>query len=134
MNSNLELRHSIGKRIHDYRIENHYTQAQFAELIDISVNFLSELENGKKGMSQDTICRLCTQFNLSADYLLFGDSTPMTSIQPEALPDCENIPSMTDSLQADCDQLIVLAQQLPPERLILLIDYLNALLKMKESF
>jgi len=36
----------IGQRIRHLRIINDYTQAKFAELIDISINFLSEIENG----------------------------------------------------------------------------------------
>ena len=73
MLTNTDLRQSVGKRVHDSRIKSDYTQAQFAELIDISVNFLSEIENGKKGMSQETLYKLCKQFNISADYILFGD-------------------------------------------------------------
>ena len=45
----------IGQRVRQLRILNDYTQAKFAELIDISINFLSEIENGKKGLSQDTL-------------------------------------------------------------------------------
>lgn len=42
----------IGQRIRQLRLLSDYTQAEFAELIDISINFLSEIENGKKGVSQ----------------------------------------------------------------------------------
>lgn len=38
----------VGQRIRQLRIQNDYTQAKFAELIDISINFLSEIENGKR--------------------------------------------------------------------------------------
>ena len=31
----------VGQRIRQLRIQNDYTQAKFAELIDISINFLS---------------------------------------------------------------------------------------------
>ena len=36
----------IGQRIRQLRLLNDYTQAEFAEAIDISINFLSEIENG----------------------------------------------------------------------------------------
>ena len=45
----------IGQRIRQLRILNDFTQAEFAESVDISVNFLSEIENGKKGLSGDTL-------------------------------------------------------------------------------
>lgn len=61
-----------GRRIRDFRVRNHMTQAQFAESLDVSTNFISEIETGKKRISQDTLCRLCEQYDLSADYLLFG--------------------------------------------------------------
>lgn len=62
----------IGQRIKQLRLISDYTQAEFAELIDISINFLSEIENGKKGLSQDTLAKICSQLNTSADYILFG--------------------------------------------------------------
>lgn len=105
-----DLKSEIGNRIHDFRIQNHYTQAQFAELIDISVNFLSEIENGKKGMSQDTICRICSYFNISADYLLFGKE-----LQPD------NPHKLTET-----------ASLLTVEELELVIEYLIALKKLRD--
>lgn len=47
----------VGERIRQLRLLNHYTQFEFAELLDISVNFLSEIENGKKGLSVETLAR-----------------------------------------------------------------------------
>ena len=70
----------IGQRIRQLRILHDYTQAEFAELVDISINFLSEIENGKKGVSQDTLAKICRQFNTSADYILFGDKQSQTSL------------------------------------------------------
>lgn len=67
-----DLKLMIGMRVHELRISHDLTQAQFAELIDISVNFLSEIENGKKGMSQETLYKLCSKFSVSADSILFG--------------------------------------------------------------
>lgn len=108
----LESKHSIGKRIHEFRITNGYTQAQFAEIIDISVNFLSEIENGKKGMSQDTIFKLCNHFDISADYILFGQKKE------------DSLPKNT---------LLELANQLSDEDLEILIEYLTALKKMRNK-
>ena len=33
-----------GRRIRDFRIKNHLTQAQLAESLDVSTNFISEIE------------------------------------------------------------------------------------------
>ncbi len=72
-------RFETGRRIRDFRSQNHLTQAQLAESLDVSTNFISEIETGKKGISQDTLYRLCQQYNLSADYLLFGRQGPSPS-------------------------------------------------------
>lgn len=105
------LKRSVGKRVHDFRVQHDYTQAQFAEFMDISVNFLSEIENGKKGMSQETLYRLCQQFNLSSDYILFGITLEDAAKKP--------------------DTIIDIANHLSAEELTQVIEYLNSLKKMK---
>lgn len=112
MATNSNLRLTIGKRVHDFRILNEYTQAQFAEYMDISINFLSEIENGKKGMSQETLYRLCSHFNISADYILFGTAS--------------------DSSAAGKDRLVDIAGTLSAEEIDAVIDYLKALKKLRD--
>lgn len=65
-------RFEIGKRIRDFRVRKGLTQAQFAEALDVSTNFISEIENGKKNISLETLKRVCTEYHLSADYILFN--------------------------------------------------------------
>jgi transcriptional regulator with XRE-family HTH domain len=97
----------VGQRIRHLRVVNDYTQAEFAEAIDISINFLSEIENGKKGLSQDTLAKICRQLNTSADYILFGVQSKQTS-------------------------LLELANTLSIDELETTICYLNALIEMKK--
>lgn len=92
-----ELKSAVGERVRSYRVANKYTQADFAEKIDISVNFLSEIENGKKGMSQETLYKLCKQFDLSADYILFGKNGSDASGYAQALDHAE-LKTLTDFL------------------------------------
>lgn len=72
-------RSETGKRIRNFRIQNNMTQAQFAESLDVSTNFISEMETGKKGISLETLYRLHQQYHLSADHLLFGEERPAPS-------------------------------------------------------
>lgn len=65
-------KYEIGQRIRKLRTSLDFSQMQFAESIDISVPFLSEIENGKKSMSQEILHRICSTHQISADYLLFG--------------------------------------------------------------
>lgn len=62
----------IGKRLRRVRSQMDLTREQFAEQVSISPQFLAEIENGKKGMSAETLFKICNRFNLSADYILLG--------------------------------------------------------------
>ena len=65
----------VGKRIRKVRMQMELTREQFAEQVGISPQFLAEIENGKKGMSADTLYKMCNAFNLSADYIILGRSS-----------------------------------------------------------
>lgn len=65
---------AMGDRIRHARQKSGLTQSEFSEEIDISVNFLSEIENGKKGFSGETLYNICHKFNVSADYILLNDN------------------------------------------------------------
>lgn len=108
MDSN-NLKWDIGERVRECRLKAGYTQAQCAEIMDISINFLSEIENGKKGMSQETIYKFCKNLEISADYILFGS-------QHSKLP----------------NKLIVTVNNLSDEELSILSDYIVVLKKMRE--
>jgi transcriptional regulator with XRE-family HTH domain len=62
----------IGKRVRHHRESLSLTRDQFAEQIAISVQFLAEIENGTKGMSAETLYKICEVSDISADYLLLG--------------------------------------------------------------
>jgi Predicted transcriptional regulators len=120
MADNIDLKRDVGRRVHEFRIQNKYTQALFAESIDISVNFLSEIENGKKGMSQETLYKLCKRFHLSADYILFGIDAdrPPSSQKPIDHTTLTRISQSAEALSLD--------------ELALLTEYLISLKKLKE--
>lgn len=63
---------STGKRVRRQRESLSLTRDQFAEQIEISPQFLAEIENGKKGMSAETLYKICSRTNASSDYILFG--------------------------------------------------------------
>ncbi|NBH19958.1 XRE family transcriptional regulator [Clostridiaceae bacterium] len=103
-------RYDIGQRIRSFRLSRDLTQAELAESLDVSTNYISEIENGKKGMSQDTLCRLCLTYHLSADFLLFGKCEKDVSKQ-----------SLFESLSS-----------IPADTIPVVIEYLEASLKIKK--
>lgn len=62
----------IGKRVRERRELLGYTREQFAERLDISVRFAADIELGNKGMSLDTLIKICELFSVSADYIIWG--------------------------------------------------------------
>ena len=66
---------AIGKRIRAQREFMGYTREQFAELLDVTPKFCSDIELGVKGMSVPTLCRISRILRLSTDYILYGKGT-----------------------------------------------------------
>ena len=107
------IQFEIGRRIREIRHSQDATQQQFSDDIYITPNFLSEIENGKKGLSCETLYNICESQKVPADYLLFGDSDGNSETsQPELI--------------------IETASQMKSEELSVVIEYLSALKKMKE--
>lgn len=62
----------MGQRIKLRRQELKLTQLELAELIDISNNHMSAIENAKTNPSMDNFIKLCEVLKVTPDYLLLG--------------------------------------------------------------
>ena len=60
-------------RIRKAREEMGYTREKFAELLDVSVSYMAEVERGRTGISVKMLVKICNVLGLSADYILFGE-------------------------------------------------------------
>ncbi|MBR3841869.1 MAG: helix-turn-helix transcriptional regulator [Christensenellaceae bacterium] len=65
----------IGKRIQDRRKHLMLTQEQLAEMMDVSIQMISNLERGNKAIRIDNLIRLSQILNTSTDYILTGKPT-----------------------------------------------------------
>ena len=65
----------IGKRIKKIRQEQHMTQEQLAEKLNVSNQHISDIERGLNGMSIPALMEICKALDSDADYILFGTST-----------------------------------------------------------
>lgn len=63
----------IGQRIRKIRKEQNKTREELAEKAEISTKFLYEVENGKKGVSAESILKISKALSVSTDYLLTGE-------------------------------------------------------------
>lgn len=65
----------MGARISAKRKELKLTQEKLAELMDVSVQMISNLELGKKAIRPENLIKLSEVLHTSTDYLLSGQST-----------------------------------------------------------
>jgi len=55
-----DLRAILGSNLKKYRTIKGFSQAKLAEIINISPNFISDIETGKRWLSSDTLVNLAT--------------------------------------------------------------------------
>lgn len=70
-----ELNVQIGEQIKRARENGGLTQEQFAELIDKTPQFVSDLERGVSGISLETLKVICEKLCITSDSILFPDRT-----------------------------------------------------------
>jgi transcriptional regulator with XRE-family HTH domain len=76
-----ELRGILSRNIKKYRTNRNLSQADLAEKLDISVNFLSNIENGNKWVSPLTLVKFATALDIEP-YELFK---PEESLAPDVI-------------------------------------------------
>lgn len=90
----------IGKRITERRKKLGMTQEMLAEKGDLTPQFVSYAESGKRAMRPENVIKLAKALEVSADYLLTGEiadkdllilSDKMRKLSPEMLRILENI-------------------------------------------
>lgn len=68
----LDILQVIGKNIKRIRLLRGYSQENLASDLQKFVNFISLLENGKTGLSVQTIINLCQALNVNANAIFEG--------------------------------------------------------------
>ncbi len=63
----------VGKRIMSRRKTMGLTQETLAEISDVTTQFVSYAESGKRAMRPENLVKLSTALGVSVDYLLTGD-------------------------------------------------------------
>ena len=72
MREKKEVNIQIGEQIRLAREQAKLTQEQFAERIEVSPQYISDLERGVVGISIPTLKRACVALGTSSDQILFG--------------------------------------------------------------
>ena len=72
MREKKEINIQIGEQVRIAREQTKLTQEQFAERIEVSPQYISDLERGVVGISISTLKRVCVTLGVSSDQILFG--------------------------------------------------------------
>lgn len=62
----------MNERIKELRNHLGLTQIQFAEKLNLSQNFIAQIESGKRNMSDRTIIDICDKLNVDEEWLRTG--------------------------------------------------------------
>ena len=67
-----ELNIEVGARITELRKQRGYTREKLSELADVSVQFLADIEKGRKSMTVATLKRIAAALLVPTDYIVNG--------------------------------------------------------------
>lgn len=94
MKERKELNIQIGERIQKARELAGYTQEKLADKVDVSTQYISDLERGNVGTSVPTLIKICKTLCVSSDYILLGKGIDQT-------PDISNVAKRLNNLSHD---------------------------------
>ena len=101
---NYDMKRS-GAYIQKLRIQNGYTQNEFAKALNTNQSFLSRIEAGQKGCSVDMFIQLSEFFHVSLDALILG-------MEPDVALEAERKERMKADITEVIDKLTQLKAQL----------------------
>lgn len=74
MREKKQINIEIGERIKKSREHINMTQEKLAEKIDVSPQYISDLERGVVGVALPTLKNICITLGVTSDSLLFGNT------------------------------------------------------------
>ena len=95
----------IGGRIREIREFSHFTRETLAEKADIYVQFLADIEMGRKSMTIKTLKKISESLSVSSDYILFGKINSQTHSSEESKINIL-IENMTPEHRRDVEDII----------------------------
>ncbi len=84
--------YNIGSNIRTARMRANLTQEKMSEMIGVTPQYLSDLERGLVGTSIPTLIRICTELNVSSDFILFGSSSDSDSANSTLIEKIQRLP------------------------------------------
>lgn len=72
-----------GSRIWELRKKRGLTREKLSEMADISIQFLADIEKGRKSMTVATLRKLAMALTTTTDYIVFGRDDSCDDTEPE---------------------------------------------------
>ncbi len=76
-------KYSIGCRVRKLRLSAGLTQAELAEFSELSVQYISFIETGRKAVSLESAVKIAAVFRVSLDHLVLGGYSVCSSENDE---------------------------------------------------
>ena len=80
-----------GNRIWELRKKKDLTREKLSEMADISVQFLADIEKGRKSMTLATLRKLSEAQMTTTDYIVYGRDSYSENIDSELLALCSSL-------------------------------------------
>ncbi|MDR2701954.1 MAG: helix-turn-helix domain-containing protein [Spirochaetaceae bacterium] len=110
-----DLRALLGENLKRYRLAKGLSQAKLAEILDITPNFISEIETGKRWVSSDTLVNLAESLGIE-EYEL---------IKPPEAPNMEIASFIQNYTQKASETVAAAASAAASEAVARSLDYLR---------
>ena len=114
-------RQQSANRLREIRMNMGESQEQFAEYLDMSLSAYKKIESAENGISVRVLRKLKERFNISSDYLLYGDYKDIDNAM-DVIQNCTEADKMkillrlTQYFVGDKKKIYVEAKQLKEEK------------------
>jgi transcriptional regulator with XRE-family HTH domain len=106
----------IGANIRTARMRADLTQEKMSELIGVTPQYLSDLERGLVGTSIPTLIRICTELNVSADFILFGSSRDADTANSTLIEKLQRLPKYKADMVETSLNILLEAMDMDPDQ------------------
>ncbi len=91
----------IGQRIKEVRIERQLTQENLAEMTDVNISHISNIETNKVKVSLTLLVNICNALDTTVDYILGNEYHHATSVTEKELL------NVTKSMQKETQEILL---------------------------
>ena len=108
--------YNIGSNIRTARMRANLTQEKMSEMIGVTPQYLSDLERGLVGTSIATLIRICTELNVSSDFILFGSSRDADTTNSTLIEKIQRLPKYKADMVETSLNILLEAMDMDPDQ------------------